>query len=416
MPGAAEQALERAVREAGDRIAAALAARFRDLDLAEEAFAFACAAAVEAWRRQGPPRDPAAWLYAAARRRGLDLTRRARVRGGYRPDTPEPPPTPEEIVVAADEPIPDERLRLIFTCCHPALAGEARIALTLRVICGLSVERLARAFLTTETAMIQRLTRAKRKIAKAGIAFEVPGPQAWGERLEAVLAALEIAYAQAYEDAVGAGEVGELSGETLRLSRTLCELMPREPEVLGLAAAIRLAEARRPTRIDAQGRMVPLSEQDTALWDDTLLDEAVALLARAAALGRSGPYQVMAAIHAAHASRRDSGVTPWEDVAQLYDILIWMRPSPVVQVNRAVAVGHVFGPQAALEALADANARGRVEDFAPYHVARAHFLGQVGRWGDARIALSRGLELVHSPAEREHLAAKLTELDGGITS
>lgn len=408
----AATALDRAVREAGGRVTAALAVRFRDLDLAEEAFAQACAAAAETWGLSGPPRDPAAWLYATGRRRALDLIRRARVRGAHRPDEPPPQQTPEEAVLAASEPIPDERLRLIFTCCHPALAAEARIALTLRVICGLAVERLARAFLTTETAMIQRLTRAKRKIAQAGIPFEVPGPDAWSERLDAVLAALEIAYAQAYEDAGGQGEAGELAGETLRLSSVLCDLIPGEPEVLALAALIRLAEARRPARLDTQGRMIPLSEQDTALWDETLLDQAVTLLERAAALGRSGPYQVMAAIHAAHASRRDIGRTPWEDLVQLYDALAWMRPSPVVEVNRAVALGHVSGPQAALDALATANAQGRVLDFAPYHVAQAHWLEQAGRPEESRAALARALALVGSPAERAHLAAKLGELGG----
>ena len=410
MSGAAEQALDQAAREAGDRIVAALAARFRDLDLAEEAYAFACAAAVEAWRRDGAPRDPVAWLYAAARRRGFDLTRRAKVRGAYRPDDLEPPPTPEEVVLAAFEPIPDERLRLIFTCCHPALAGEARIALTLRVICGLSVERLARAFLTSETAMIQRLTRAKRKIAQARIPFEVPGPQAWGERLGAVLAALEIAYAQAYEDAAGAGETAGLAGETLRLSRVLCELLPDEPEVLGLAASIRLAEARRPARLDIDGRMVPLAEQDVVLWDETLMDEAVALLRRAAELGRSGPYQVMAAIHATHASRRDTGSTPWADIVALYDALIWMRPSPVARINRAVALSHVAGPEAALEALVEADAEGRVEAFAPYHAARAHLLEQAGRIEEAVAALARSLELVQTPAERAYLKSRLATL------
>jgi RNA polymerase sigma-70 factor (ECF subfamily) len=407
---AGESLLDQAVREAGGRVIAALAARFRDLDVAEEAFAFACAAAVEAWRRDGAPRDPAAWLYAAGRRRAFDLMRRARVRGAYRPDEPEPQPTPEEVVLAAFEPIPDERLRLIFTCCHPALAGEARIALTLRIICGLSVERLARAFLTTETAMIQRLTRAKRKIAQARIPFEVPGPEAWGERLEAVLATLEIAYAQAYEDAAGAGEAAGLAGDTLRLSRVLCELLPDEPEVLGLAASIRLAEARRPARLDAAGRMIPLGEQDTGLWDETLLDEAVALLRRAAELGRSGPYQVMAAIHATHASRKETGATPWGDVLALYDALIWMRPSPVARINRAVALGHVAGPQAALEAMGEANAEGRVEAFAPYHAARAHLLEQAGRIEDAAAALARSLELVQTPAERDYLKRRLAAL------
>ena len=405
--------LQAAIRTSGARIIAALAAGFRDLDLAEEAFAFACAAAVEGWRRLGAPRDGAAWLYAAARRRALDLTRRAKVRGAYRPDAPEPTPTPEDIVLAASEPIPDERLRLIFTCCHPALAVEARVALTLRVICGLSVERLARAFLTTEVAMTQRLTRAKRKISKAGIPFVTPDAEVLPERLEAVLAALEIAYAQAYEGAAGGGEAAGLAGETLHLSRVLCELMPEEPEVLGLAASIRLAEARRPARLDAEGRMVPLSEQDVGRWDETLIEEAVALLRRAAEIGRSGPYQVMAAVHAAHTSRRDTGVTPWRSVLALYDALTLMRPSPVTAINRTLALSHVAGAEVALAALKAVNSDGRVESFAPYHAARADLASRTGRPDEARAALARTLDLVASPAERAHLERQLAGLRRG---
>jgi RNA polymerase sigma-70 factor (ECF subfamily) len=410
MEDAAASVLEQAVRAAGDRIRAALAARFRDLDLAEEAFAFACAAAAEAWRRDGPPQDPAAWLYAAGRRRGVDLTRRAKVRGAYRPDEPEPVPTPEEAAMARLEPIPDERLRLIFACCHPALAAEARIALTLRVICGMSVERLAQAFLVGETAMVQRLTRAKQKIRAAKIPFEVPGREAWGERLEAVLAALEIAYAQAYEDAAGAGEGAGFAAETLRLSGVLVELLPAEPEVLGLAALIRLAESRRRARQGADGGMIPLSEQDPALWDAGLMREAATLLGSAAALRRTGPYQILAAIHAAHASRRETGVTPWADIAALYDALVLVRPSAVVEVNRAVALEHVAGPAAALAALIGANAEGRLDGYAPYHAAMGRLCAVAGRRDEARAALRRALELVRTPAERLFLGRRLADL------
>ena len=409
MGDVANDLLDQAVRTSGGRIVAALATRLRDLDLAEEAFAFACAAALETWPARGLPRDPAAWLYAAARRRAFDLLRRARVRRDHRPDAPEPIPTPEDVVLAAFEPIPDERLRLIFTCCHPALAVEARIALTLRIICGLSVERLARAFLTTEIAMTQRLTRAKGKIRDARIAFQPPGPEAWGERLAAVLAALEIAYAQAYEDAAGVGDASDLAAETLRLSGLLCELLPEEPEVLGLAASIRLAEARRPARLDAQGRMVPLAGQDTKLWDDGRITEAVDLLARAARIGRSGPYQIMATIHAAHASRRERGSTPWPVIVALYDALLVVRPSPVAAVNRAVALAEGAGAEAALIALADANADGRLDDFAPYQTALAHLSERAGRLEAARQALIRALDLTDSPAERAHLERQLAD-------
>ena len=261
------------------RVVAALAGRLRDLDQAEDAFADASAAALAAWPHQ-PPRDPAAWLWRAALRRAIDTKRRAAVRARAVLDTPDPEPTPEEALMAADDPIPDERLKLIFVCCHPAIAPDARAALTLKVVCGLSTPRLARAFFVAEPAMLQRITRAKAKIAGAGVPFEVPGREAWPERLEAVLMTLEIAYAQAYEDAALAGEAAGFAAEVLRLSGLLAELMPEEPEVLGLAALVRFAEARRPARLDDLGAMVPPSDQDVVLWRRDLIAEATALLDR----------------------------------------------------------------------------------------------------------------------------------------
>jgi RNA polymerase sigma-70 factor, ECF subfamily len=407
----AERILDKAVREAGDRIRAALAIRFRDLDMAEEAFAFASLRAVETWPRDGVPRDPAAWLYSVGRRRAFDIGRRAKVRGAAVHDAPEPTPNPETILMAAFEPIPDERLRLIFICCHPALAPEARIALTLRTLCGLSVERIARAWLTSEVAMMQRLTRAKRKIRDARIRFEIPEPDAWGERLDAVLATLEIAYGQAYEDAAGASDAADLAGETLRLSGLLAELLPDEPEVLGLAALIRLTESRRPARIDASGAMVPLSEQDVRLWDSRLIAEAVALMRRAAELGRSGPYQLMAAIHAAHASRIETGATPWGDIVALYDILLTARPSAVAAVNRAVAVAEAESPDAGLAALAAVEGPERLNAWLPYQAARAGLCAMAGREAEAAEALKAALALHPAPAERLFLQRRLAALN-----
>lgn len=406
----AERVLGETVRVAGDRIRAALAIRFRDLDLAEEALAFASLRAVETWSRDGPPRDPAAWLYAVGRRRAFDLGRRAKVRSAAVFDAPEPPPDPETLLMAAFEPIPDERLRLIFICCHPALAPEARIALTLRTLCGLSVERLARAWLTSETAMLQRLTRAKRKIRDARIRFEIPEPDAWGERLEAVLATLEIAYAQAYEDAGAASDAAELAQETLRLSGLLSDLLPDEPEVLGLAALIRLAEARRPARLDAGGAMIPLSEQNVGLWDNGLIAEAAQLMRRAAELGRSGPYQLMAAIHATHAARRETGFTAWADVATLYDYLLSVRPSPLAEVNRAVALAEALGAEAGLEALSAIQGPARLAEWLPYQAARAGLCAKAGRLVEAAEALRAALALNPAPAERRFLELKLLAL------
>jgi len=406
----ARQVLDETVREAGDRVRAALAMRFRDLDMAEEAFAFAALRAVETWSRDGPPRDPAAWLYAVGRRRAFDLGRRAKVRTEAAHDAPEPAPDPETILMAAFEPIPDERLRLIFVCCHPALAPEARIALTLRTLCGLSVERIARAWLTSEVAMLQRLTRAKRKIRDARIRFEIPEPDAWGERLDAVLATLEIAYAQAYEDAALASDAADLAGETLRLSGLLAKLLPDEPEVLGLAALIRLTESRRPARLDPAGAMIPLSEQDVGLWDRGLIAEAVALMRRAAGLGRSGPYQLMAAIHATHAARMETGVTAWDDIARLYDMLLSVRPSAVAEVNRAVAVGEAEGPAAGLAALGAVAGQDRLETWLPYQAARAGLYAKARRETEAATALRAALALAPAPAERLFLERRLAAL------
>jgi len=405
-----ERVLDAAVREAGDRIRAALAIRFRDLDMAEEAFAFASLRAVETWTRDGPPRDPAAWLYSVGRRRAFDMGRRAKVRNEAMHDPAEPAPDPETIVMAAFEPIPDERLRLIFVCCHPAIAPEARIALTLRTLCGLSVERIARAWLTTEVAMLQRLTRAKRKIRDSRIRFEIPEPDAWGERLDAVLATLEIAYAQAYEDAAGASDAADLAAETLRLSGLLAELLPREPEVLGLAALIRFTEARRPARLDEGGAMIPLSEQDLRLWDRRLIGEAAELMRRAADLGRSGPYQLMAAIHATHAARIETRATDWAAVVALYDILLRVRPSAVAEVNRAVAVAEAQTAEAGLAALAAVEGPERLAGWLPYQAARAGILAQAGREPEAAEALRRALALDPAPAERLFLVRRLGEL------
>jgi RNA polymerase sigma-70 factor (ECF subfamily) len=401
-------AFGRAIAEARPRVVAALAARLRDLDQAEDAFAEAAAAALAAWPNQAP-RDPGAWLWRAALRKALDARRRAAVRARLVPDAPEPPPTPEEALMAADEPIPDERLRLIFVCCHPALALDARAALTLKVVCGLSAERLARAFLVPEPTMLQRITRAKTKIAAAGVPFEVPSPAAWPERIEAVLATLEIAYAQAYEDAALAGDTAGFAAEVLRLSGLLAELLPDDPEVLALAALVRFAEARRPARLDDSGAMVPPHEQDVGLWRRDLIAAGVRLMDRAAGLGRSGPRQVLAAIHGAHLTRAETGATPWRDIAALYDVLLALRPTPVTAVNRAVAIGEAFGPDQGLAALAQVGPE-RLQAWLPYHAARAGLFAAAGEAVEARAALDAALALRPPPAERLYLERRRRSL------
>ncbi|MDQ0465993.1 RNA polymerase sigma-70 factor (ECF subfamily) [Caulobacter ginsengisoli] len=394
-----------AMAAAQPRVVAALAARFRDLDLAEEAFAEACAAALPVWRAE-PPRDATAWLWRAAFRKALDMRRREQTRRSAVLDAPAPEPTPEDELMALDEPIPDERLRLIFVCCHPAIAPESRAALTLKVVCGLSTERLARAFLMAEPAMLQRITRAKRKIRDAGVPFEVPGRAAWPERLSAVLATLEIAYAQAYEDAALAGETAGFADEVLRLSGLLAELTPDEPEVLALAALVRYAEARRPARLDDHGAMVPIGRQDMSQWRRPMIYEGLELLNRAASFGRTGPCQLLAAIHGAHLSRLETGTTPWPAIVDLYDTLVLLRPGPVTAVNRAVAVGEAQGPEAGLAALPPPM------DWLPWHAARAHLLEQAGHVPEALEALRAALAMEPPPAERLFLQRAAERLAG----
>lgn len=395
-----------AIAGARPRVVAALAARLRDLDLAEDAFSEAAASALAAWPSRAP-RDPAAWLWRAALRKALDARRRAAVRARAAPEASEPAPTPEELLMAADGSIPDERLKLIFVCCHPALAAESRVALTLKIVCGLSTDRLARAFFVSEPAMLQRITRAKHKIAAAGVPFEVPEPDAWPERLEAVLTTLEVAYAQAYEDAALAGKAAGFAQEVLRLSGMLAELMPDQPEALGLAALVRFAEARRPARLDDGGAMVPPAEQDMALWRQDLIMEGARLLDRAAGHGRSGPRQILAAIHAAHCARLETGRTDWAAIAALYEVLAEIRPHPAVLVNRAVAIGEAEGAQAGLAALSRIDS---LEGWLPYQAARAGLTARDGRPDEARRAYEAALDLDPAPAERLYLDARRRSL------
>lgn len=391
--------LDRTAREVGGRIIAALAATFRDLDLAEEAYAEACARAAAVWPSR-PPDDPAAWLYATARRAALDAVRRRGVRGRLAPDPPQPPPSVEEAMISDDALIPDERLRLIFVCCHPVVPVEARAPLTLRLVCGLSVREIARAFLVAEPAMFQRLTRAKRRIAQSGEPFEIPGPKAWTQRLSAVLSTLEVAYAKAHEDAAGAGAHAGYAPEMLDLTAALVELLPDEPECLGLAALVRYAEARRPARLDETGAMVPLSEQDPTLWRKPLMREAERLLRRAADLDRPGPRQLQAAIHAVWCGRKSLAEPPrWGAVLRLYDALLDWRDDAVVRLNRAVVLAEVAGPQAALVEVETLDPAG-LTDFAPFHALRADLLARLGQAGEARAAYDRALALDPGPAER----------------
>lgn len=401
--------LEQTAREAGGRIVAALAAAFRDLDLAEEAYAEACARAAAVWP-DAPPLDGAAWLYATARRCALDIIRRRSIRRNITLDAPEPEASAEEILASDARLIPDERLRLIFVCCHPAVAPEARAALTLRLVCGLSVPEIARAFLVAEPAMFQRLTRAKKKISQAGVSFEVPGPEAWPERLAAVLSTLEVAYARAHEDAAGTGPHAGYAREMLDLTAVLTELLPHEPECLAFAALVRFAEARRPARLDADGAMVPLSEQDPKLWNRPLIAQADALLRTAARQNRPGPRQLRAALHGVWCVRRSlAEPPPWSAALALYDLLLSWREDPFVRINRAVVLSEVAGTAVALAEIEALDAA-RLEDFQPFHAVRADFLARLGRRDEALAAYDRAIEMAPGPAERLLLIRRRSEI------
>ena len=302
-----------------------------------------------------------------------------------------------------DEPIPDERLRLIFVCCHPAIAPDARAALTLKTVCGLSTAEIAAAFLTSEPTLAQRLVRAKRKIADAGVPFEVPGPERWPERMDAVLSTLEIAYAQVHADAALAGPHADFAAEVLGLTALLTRLAPDDPEVLALAATVRFAEARRPARLDANGAMIPLGQQDIRNWDARLIAEGETLLRAASRIPRpAGPRLLQAAIHAAHADRKRTGVTHWPAILGLYDALLTLRDDAVIRVNRAVAVAEVHGPAAGLAELDGVMATG----WLPLHAARADLLSRLGRTEAARAEYDAALALDPAPAETLFLTAR----------
>lgn len=378
------------------RVVAALAAQLRDLDAAEEAFAEAAASALALGEA---PRDVAAWLFVAAKRRALDHVRKAR--GEARKADALAEVTDMADILHLPDPIPDERLRLLFICCHPALGAEVRAALALKVICGLPVAAIARLFVVSEPAMFQRITRAKAKVCEAGIAFELPPRRDWPERLGAVLLALELAFTAAYADAGGelSADVGEdLGAEVERLALLVAELLPQEPEALGLAALVLLARSRVGARLDAEGAMVPLSRQDPALWDMARIMQARGALDQAARAGRSGPCQVMAAIQLTHARRAFDGVTDWTVVVALYDVLLALRPNPMVALSRALALAQVEGAEAGLAAIA-ALPSDRLALARPFHVARADLLAKAGRGEEASAALDAALALGPPRAE-----------------
>jgi RNA polymerase sigma-70 factor, ECF subfamily len=388
--------LDRTFREHWGAVVASLAGFLGDLDLAEEAAQEAFATAAERWPRDGEPDSPRAWLITTARNRALDRLRREKVLQrkvamlAVPDEAPQPPPSA----------FPDERLELFFTCCHPALAQDAQVALTLRALGGLSTDDIARAFLVPPATMAQRLVRAKRKIRTAGIPFRVPGPEQLPERLAVVLAVVYLVFNEGYTASSGDRLVREdLAAEAIRLGRLLATLMPEEPEVMGLLALMLLIESRRAARTTPDGGIVLLPDQDRTRWDRTLIAEGQELVRRCLARNQPGPYQLQAAIQAVHSDAATADATDWGQIVALYDQLMMVAPGPVVALNRAVAVAEVEGPETALT-LVDGLDLGRYHLF---HAVRADLLRRSGRTAEAVAAYDEAIGLAGNAAERAHL-------------
>jgi RNA polymerase sigma-70 factor (ECF subfamily) len=405
----AERIAARLFREGSGQAVATLIRQLGDFDLAEEAVQEAFVVALERWPDQGAPDNPGAWIARVARNKAIDRLRREKRRVEKTELLAREPPAGSD---APEDrgPIGDDRLRLIFTCCHPALAPEARVALTLRTLGGLSTPEIARAFLVSEAALAQRLVRAKRKIATAGIRYEIPRGEALGERLGSVLASLYLIFNEGYAATRAEGLVrAELCAEAIRLGRVLADLLPHEPEVLGLLALMLLQHSRRETRTDAAGRLVLLEDQDRSRWDREAIAAGAALVERALRLGPAGTYVLQATIACEHARAPVAAATDWPLIAALYARLATVAPTPVIELNRAVAVAMAEGPERGL-ALVDGLA-GPLDGYHLMHAARADLLRRLGRSPEAAEAYRRALALCENPVERGFVARRLAELE-----
>ena len=393
------------------RVFATLIRLLGDFDVAEEAMQDAFRAALEQWPREGVPSNPRAWLVSAGRFKAIDGLRRQKRFTGL-----EEAGDAADVAVAPDpawadpESVEDDRLRLIFTCCHPALSPDAQIALTLREVCGLTTEEIARAFLTPAPTLAQRIVRAKNKIRDARIPYEVPSPAELPDRLEAVLRVIYLVFNEGYAASSGSAVTRhDLSSEAVRLGRVLMELLP-EPEAVGLLALMLLQDSRRRARATDTGEVILLEDQDRTLWNKEQIDEGSRLVERALASRRAGPYSIQAAIAAVHAGSADAATTDWSEIVGLYDVLSRVEPSPVVELNRAVAVAMRDGPAAGL-ALVDAILnRGDLREYRLAHAARADLCRRLGRTADARVSYKRALALTKQEPERRFLEKRLRSL------
>jgi RNA polymerase sigma-70 factor, ECF subfamily len=397
-------------RTQGPRVLAGLIRRFRDFELAEDALQDAFAKAIEIWPQQGLPDEPAAWLTTVAQRRALDLMRRRSTGPVYTDEPPDIAAQEAEETEPDTSGVEDDRLRLVFTCCHPAIAPAAQMALALRTLCGLSTREIARAFLEPEATTAQRLVRTKKKILEARIPYEIPPRENLAERLEVVLGVIYLVFNEGYAATDTPGLIRpDLSAEAIRLARLMAELMPQEAEASGLLAMMLLHDARRDTRIAEDGSIVPLDEQDRSKWNAGAIAEGLRVLDTALALRKRGPYQVQAAIAALHARAARAEDTDWKQIAALYGGLLSERPDAVVELNAAVALAMAEGAEHGLQWIEDLSARGELGKYYLLPAARADLLRRLGRPEEARDAYGEALALVRNPAERKYLLRRLAE-------